>query len=134
MRLIGVLMGFAKNDPTAQSMVATFRAALAKRGWTEGGNVRIELRWSGCDRDRIKRLAKELVDLRPDAILGQTTPNCPANGKGPARLVLPPPRPPCFDRTGNRGDLREGRSHRLWGQRRCRPFRTIAGSLEPAVG
>jgi putative tryptophan/tyrosine transport system substrate-binding protein len=73
-RLIGVLMGFAENDPTAQSMVAAFRAALAKLGWTEGGNVRIELRWSGYDRDRIKTLAKELVDLRPDVILGQTTP------------------------------------------------------------
>jgi putative tryptophan/tyrosine transport system substrate-binding protein len=73
-RLIGVLMGFAENDPTAQSMVAAFRAALAKLGWTEGSNVRIELRWSGYDRDRIKRLAKELVDLRPDVILGQTTP------------------------------------------------------------
>jgi putative tryptophan/tyrosine transport system substrate-binding protein len=73
-RLIGVLMGFAENDPTAQSMVAAFRAALAKLGWTEGSNVRIELRWSGYDRDRIKTLAKELVDLRPDVILGQTTP------------------------------------------------------------
>jgi putative tryptophan/tyrosine transport system substrate-binding protein len=73
-RLIGMLMGFAENDPTAQSMVAAFRDALAKLGWTEGSNARIELRWSGYDRDRIKRLAKELVDLRPDVILGQTTP------------------------------------------------------------
>jgi hypothetical protein len=40
-RLIGVLMGFAENDPTAQSMVAAFRAALAKLGWTEGSNVRM---------------------------------------------------------------------------------------------
>ena len=38
-RLIGVLMGFAENDPTAQSMVAAFRAALAKLGWTEGSNA-----------------------------------------------------------------------------------------------
>ena len=43
-RLIGVLMGFAESDPTAQSMVAAFRAALAKLGWSEGSNVRIELR------------------------------------------------------------------------------------------
>jgi len=64
-RLIGVLMGFAENDPTAQSMVAAFRAALAKLGWTEGSNVRIELRWSGYDRDRIKTLAKELARRDP---------------------------------------------------------------------
>ena len=73
-RLIGALMGFAESDPTAQSMVTAFRSALSKLGWTEGSNVRIELRWGGYDRDRIERLAKELVDLRPDVILGQTTP------------------------------------------------------------
>ena len=67
-------MGFAESDPGAQSMVAAFRNALPKLGWTEGSNVRIELRWGGYDADRIKALAKELVDLRPDAILGQSTP------------------------------------------------------------
>jgi putative ABC transport system substrate-binding protein len=72
--LIGVLMGFAESDATAQSMVVAFRSALLKLGWTEGSNVRIELRWGGYDADRIKTLAKELVDLRPDVILGQTTP------------------------------------------------------------
>ncbi|HEV2552029.1 MAG TPA: ABC transporter substrate-binding protein [Stellaceae bacterium] len=75
-RLVGVLMGFAETDATAQSMVAAFRDALQKLGWTEGGNLRIELRWGGYDRDRdrIKTLAKEVVDRQPDAILGQTTP------------------------------------------------------------
>ena len=74
MRLIGVLMGFAESDPGAQSMVAAFRNALPKLGWTEGSNVRIEFRWGGYDTDRIKALAKELVDLQPDAIVGQSTP------------------------------------------------------------
>ena len=67
-------MGFAESDPTARSMVDAFRGALAKLGWSEGSNVRIEVRWGGYDADRIRMLAKELVDLRPDAILGQTTP------------------------------------------------------------
>jgi hypothetical protein len=43
MRRIGVLMGFAESDPTAQSWVAAFRDALAKLGWAEGSNLRIEL-------------------------------------------------------------------------------------------
>ena len=73
MRLIGVLMGFAENDPAAQSEVAAFRSALAKLGWTEGNNLRIELRWGEADADKIRTFAKELVDLRPDVILGQTT-------------------------------------------------------------
>jgi hypothetical protein len=32
MRLVGVLMGYAENDPAAQSEVTTFRGALAKLG------------------------------------------------------------------------------------------------------
>jgi putative tryptophan/tyrosine transport system substrate-binding protein len=73
-RVVAILMGFAESDPVAQSMVATFRSTLAKLGWAEGRNVRIELRWAGPEPDRINTLAKELADLRPDAIVGQTTP------------------------------------------------------------
>ena len=50
MRLIGVLMAYAESDSTAQSWLAAFRAALARLGWAEGSNVRIELR---CYVDRI---------------------------------------------------------------------------------
>jgi putative tryptophan/tyrosine transport system substrate-binding protein len=74
MRLIGVLMGFPESDRNAQSCLAALRGALAKLGWTEGNNLRIEVRWTTGDTDRIRTLAKELVDLRPDVILGQTTP------------------------------------------------------------
>src|SRR3974390_3933757 len=74
MRLIGVLMGYAESDQTAQSWLAAFRGALPKLGWTEGSNLRIELRWSAADADRMRTLAKELVDLRPNAIFGVTTP------------------------------------------------------------
>jgi ABC-type uncharacterized transport system substrate-binding protein len=74
MRLIGVLMAYTENDSTAQSWLAAFRAALAKLGWTEGSNFRIELRWSAADADTMRKLAKELVDLRPNAIFGVTTP------------------------------------------------------------
>jgi len=72
-RRIGVLIGFEESDPDVQSWFAAFRGALAKLGWTEGSNLRIELRWAG-DPDRMKTFAKELVDLRPDAILSVTTP------------------------------------------------------------
>jgi putative tryptophan/tyrosine transport system substrate-binding protein len=72
-RLIGVLMGYAESDSTAQSEVAALRGGLAKLGWTEGNNLRIELRWGNADPDRIRTFAKELIDLRPDVILSQTT-------------------------------------------------------------
>jgi putative tryptophan/tyrosine transport system substrate-binding protein len=71
--LIGVLMAFAESDPAGQSELVVFRDALKKLGWTEGNNLRIELRWGVGDPDRIKTFAKELVDLRPDAIFGVST-------------------------------------------------------------
>jgi putative tryptophan/tyrosine transport system substrate-binding protein len=74
MRRIGVLIGFAETDPDVKSWFAAFRGALAKLGWTEGSNFQIELRWASDDLDRMKAFAKELVDLRPDAILSVTTP------------------------------------------------------------
>jgi putative ABC transport system substrate-binding protein len=41
-------------------------------GWTDGRNVRINLRWSGVDINRIRTLAQELVGLKPDTILAGT--------------------------------------------------------------
>jgi putative tryptophan/tyrosine transport system substrate-binding protein len=73
MRLMGVLMGFVESDPAGQSAVAALRSSLTKLGWTEGSNLRIELRWGGGDRDVLRTFAKELVDLRPDALLGGST-------------------------------------------------------------
>jgi putative ABC transport system substrate-binding protein len=74
MRLVGVLIDYAESDPDSQSLVAVFRDQLAKLGWTEGSDLRIEVRWSAGSADRVRTFAKELVDLRPDAILGRGTP------------------------------------------------------------
>ncbi len=74
MRLIGVLIGWSDSDPATQSLVAAFGDRLAKLGWTEGRNLRTELRWGNGNAARIEAFAKELVNLGPDVILGQTTP------------------------------------------------------------
>jgi putative ABC transport system substrate-binding protein len=42
-------------------------------GWTDGGNVRMVVRWAGGDINRIGALAQELVSLQPDLILASTT-------------------------------------------------------------
>jgi putative tryptophan/tyrosine transport system substrate-binding protein len=78
MRLVGVLEAFAESDSAAQSNIAAFRDTLTKLGWREGSNLRIELRWSAGNVDRMRTFAKELVDLHPDAIFGQTTPGIAA--------------------------------------------------------
>lgn len=72
-RVVGVLMGFGESDPAAQALVSTFRNELASLGWIEGRNLRIEIRWGDGSATRIAAFAKELVALRVDAILGQTT-------------------------------------------------------------
>jgi putative ABC transport system substrate-binding protein len=74
MRLIGMLMGLAEGDPVGESVFAAFRAALGQLGWTEGSNLRIEPRWAAGNADRIGTFAKELVELKPDAIFAHTTP------------------------------------------------------------
>jgi putative ABC transport system substrate-binding protein len=38
-------------------------------GWTDGRNVRIDVRWSAEDADRGRKYAAELVALAPDVIL-----------------------------------------------------------------
>jgi len=71
-RRIGVLMGV--GDPSNQSYVTAFRDALTKLGWAEGSNLQTEVRWGAGDADLFRSFAKELVDLRPDVIVGQSTP------------------------------------------------------------
>jgi putative ABC transport system substrate-binding protein len=68
-RRIGVLMPLDENDPVVKSRVSAFTQALADLGWTVGRNVRMDLRWGGDDTNRIRALARELVDLQPDIIL-----------------------------------------------------------------
>jgi putative tryptophan/tyrosine transport system substrate-binding protein len=78
MRRIGVLMGYAETDWEAQAWVAAFREALQKLGWTEGRNIRIDIRWSRADTGVMQRFAQELVALQPDLILSQITPTTAA--------------------------------------------------------
>jgi ABC-type uncharacterized transport system substrate-binding protein len=68
-RRIGVLMSYDENDPWVKPRVSAFTQALADLGWTDGRNVRMELRWGGGDINRIRTLAQELVRLQPDIML-----------------------------------------------------------------
>src|SRR5215471_15653247 len=74
MRRIGVLTGADENDPEWKARISAFTQALANLGWTDGRDVRIDLRWGHGDNDRIRALARELVGLQPDIILASSTP------------------------------------------------------------
>ena len=73
LRRIGVLMGLDENDPEAKRRYSAFTQVLANLGWTDGRNVRMDLRWAG-DNNRTRALAHELVGLQPDIILASSTP------------------------------------------------------------
>jgi len=73
MRRIGVLMGTDENDPRSNPNVAAFTQALAGFGWTDGRNVRIDVRRYGDDTDRMRAQAQELVGLQPDIIVTNGT-------------------------------------------------------------
>jgi putative ABC transport system substrate-binding protein len=70
-RRIGWLVPDDENDPWAKSDLSAFTQALAGFGWTDGRNVRMDVRWAGADINRIQALAQELVGLQPDIIVTQ---------------------------------------------------------------
>jgi putative ABC transport system substrate-binding protein len=73
-RRIGVLMPFDENDPEGKRRYTAFAQALADLGWTDGRNARMDVRWGGGDINRMRALAQELVGLKPDIIVTNTTP------------------------------------------------------------
>jgi putative ABC transport system substrate-binding protein len=70
---IGVLTGF-ENDPEGTAQLSGFTQGFQELGWTDGRNVRMDVRWPAGSVERMRMLAKELVGMQPDVILAQTTP------------------------------------------------------------
>jgi putative ABC transport system substrate-binding protein len=64
-RRIGVLFPGDENDPLRRLSAQ----ALADLGWTDGRNVRMDLRWGAVEINRMRALAQELVGLQPDIIV-----------------------------------------------------------------
>jgi putative tryptophan/tyrosine transport system substrate-binding protein len=73
-RRVGMLVGYSENDPETQARLAAFRQTFEQLGWKEGRNIRIDYRFAPASPDQAQLLAKELVALRPDVLLGNSTP------------------------------------------------------------
>ncbi len=69
MRRIGVLMSLAADDREGQARLAAFVQSLRELGWTDGRNVRIDVRWAAGIANDARKYAAELVALAPDVIL-----------------------------------------------------------------
>jgi putative tryptophan/tyrosine transport system substrate-binding protein len=70
---VGVLIPLAESDVEAQREIVAFRDELRRLGWNDA-KLRIDYRWGGGDAPRMRQLAKEIVDLKPDVILSRATP------------------------------------------------------------
>jgi hypothetical protein len=63
-RRIGVLMSYDENDPEGKRRYSAFTQSLADLGWTDGRNVRMDVRWAGGDTNRIRAFAEHHPDRR----------------------------------------------------------------------
>jgi putative tryptophan/tyrosine transport system substrate-binding protein len=72
---IGALFANPEDDPEVKLQVARFEDELAKLGWAEGRTIHIEYRFGGApgNVDQYLVLAEELVGLKPELIITQTT-------------------------------------------------------------
>jgi len=65
LRLIGVLMPTAADDPLSKARYTAFVQGLQELGWVDGRNVQIDVRWTGGSAEHARPLAAELVALAP---------------------------------------------------------------------
>jgi len=73
-RHIAVLVASAEHETDIQERLAGFRQGLERLGWSEGGNIRIDIRFAAGQADRYPTLVRELVSRKPDVILAQSPP------------------------------------------------------------
>lgn len=73
-RRIGILMGFAPTDQEAQAFYQAFGLRLKELGWANGTSAKFDVRWASGNPESFKADAAELVGLKPDILLANTTP------------------------------------------------------------
>lgn len=69
-RRVAVLLPSLETDAQYQVRVKALKQGMQQLGWTDGSNVRIDVRWAGDSSGRIKEIAAELSSLAPDVIVG----------------------------------------------------------------
>jgi putative ABC transport system substrate-binding protein len=73
MRRIAVLMAIMADDPESQIRLSAFSQGLQQLGWIVGQNVSIDYRWGAGKADNLKKYSEELVALRPDVIMANSS-------------------------------------------------------------
>ena len=73
-RHIGLLMPFPQDHAVGQARLAALLQGLQHLGWTDGHNVRTDIRWAGGNANDIRRHAGELAAAVPDVIIAFNSP------------------------------------------------------------
>jgi putative ABC transport system substrate-binding protein len=71
---VGVLMAGTEDSVENKPRIAAFQQRLAELGWKDGQNIRVIYRWSTGKRELIDQYVRELVALKPEVILANSTP------------------------------------------------------------
>src|SRR5262249_37423122 len=73
MRRVGVLIAVA-DDPEGEARLAAFKKGMQDVGWTDGRNMRMEVRFAGGSVAKANELAAELVGLSADVFIANSVP------------------------------------------------------------
>lgn len=71
---VAMLTGLAADDPATIRRLAEFRAGMAARGWREGQNLVLDVRYEQTTDARTDQAAAELLALKPDVAVAQGLP------------------------------------------------------------
>jgi putative ABC transport system substrate-binding protein len=77
-RRIGVLLSAAATEAEYQGYLAAFVQEMRRLGWSEGQNLRLDVRWNAGDAVLSHTYAAELIRLRPDVIVTHSSVNLAA--------------------------------------------------------
>ncbi len=72
-RRVGVLMNVGESDAQGRARLDAFVQRLKELGWSEGRNLRLDVRWGAGDAELFRRYANELLVLAPDVIVANAS-------------------------------------------------------------
>jgi putative ABC transport system substrate-binding protein len=73
MPVVGFLNPYPETDPDLNEWLLAFKLRLRERGWTDGRNLRMDIRFIGHDDESARVAAAELIALAPAAIVSTTS-------------------------------------------------------------
>jgi putative tryptophan/tyrosine transport system substrate-binding protein len=68
-RRVGIVMPYAKGDTENETRVRALRQELGKLGWTDGGDIQFDERWTTDNMNLVRDNAASLMASNPDVVV-----------------------------------------------------------------